>query len=57
MIEESTRNAVLVLEALPIISGEKLSEALTEVERLVKDLLGGKITLKILSKDQLEMEI
>lgn len=57
MIEETTKNAVLVLEALPIISGEKFSEALVEAERLVKDLLGGEISLKILSKDELEVEI
>lgn len=57
MVEESTKNAVLVLEALPEISEKKFEEVPREVEQVLKDLLGGEIMLKILSKDRLEMEI
>ena len=56
-IEENTKNAVLVLEVLPEIGDEKLVLALKEAVDLTKELLGAEITAKILSADQLEMEI
>lgn len=57
MIEENTKNSVLVLEALPIITDEKLKEAVNEAGCLIEKLLGGEITTNILSRDNLEMEI
>lgn len=57
MVEDYTKNAVLVLEALPEMEEKRFNEILTETERLAKDLLGGQITLKILSENQSEMEI
>ncbi|HUV72460.1 MAG TPA: phenylalanine--tRNA ligase beta subunit-related protein [Clostridia bacterium] len=47
-IERKTKNAILVLEALPAVTEEKLRKALEQTENLVKGFLGGKIKSKIL---------
>ena len=57
IVEDYTKNAVMVLEVLPETEEKRFNEILTETEQLAKDLLGGQITLKILSESQLEMEI
>lgn len=55
MIEEATKNAVLVLEALPSISNERLKEAMTESKRLIEDLLGGKVISELLDGTNFEI--
>lgn len=56
-IEESTGSAVMVLEALPTITDEKLKGVITEAGVLIKDMLGGEVTINILSRDNLEVEM
>lgn len=56
-IEEKTKNAVLVLEMSPSISEEKFHQALAETEKLVKELLGGEVVVKVLSKEEPILEV
>jgi len=55
-IEATTRNAVLVQEALPAVSEEKFNQALSEAKSLVENFLSGSTIVKILRENALELE-
>ena len=51
-IEETTQNAMLVIEKVPALGRETLIEALTETKQLIEKYLHGRCDIVILSKDQ-----
>lgn len=56
-IEETTKNAILVIEKVPGIVREKLDGALSETQTLIERYLHGKCAMVILSHDQTSYEI
>jgi DNA/RNA-binding domain of Phe-tRNA-synthetase-like protein len=56
-IDENTKNAVLVIEALPVVSDEKLMSVLGEAKRLIEEQLGGRAMQKVLSVNDPEIEV
>jgi DNA/RNA-binding domain of Phe-tRNA-synthetase-like protein len=54
-LTEGTRNAVLVLEALPPILVSELSEAARDLERLVLEHCGGQARVEILDRQRPEV--
>ena len=56
-LTESTRNAVLVLEALPPLLASELEAAARELERLVSERCGGEARVEILDRQRPEAAI
>ncbi len=56
-LTDGTKNALLVLEALPPLSREELKKALKELQELVAAHCGGEITPYFLDKEALEIVI
>jgi DNA/RNA-binding domain of Phe-tRNA-synthetase-like protein len=56
-LTEGTRNAVLVLEAIPPISGSELERAAKELEGLVLEHCGGKVTVELLNRGRPEADL
>jgi DNA/RNA-binding domain of Phe-tRNA-synthetase-like protein len=56
-LTEATRNAVLVLEALPPILRSELEEAARELERLVLERCGGEARVEVLDQKRPEVAI
>ena len=57
VLRDETTNCVLVIVALNPVSDETLSNAINELENLVKKYCGGKTSSKILIKDDSSFEM
>jgi len=56
-IEETTRNAILVIEKVPVIGHAQLEDALSETQALIERYLHGKCAMVILSRDKTSYEL
>ncbi|MBI3190763.1 hypothetical protein HYZ41_03600, partial [archaeon] len=54
---ESTKNCVLVIEGLSLVTRQEVEDATAELKEMVKKFCGGDIEYKILDKNQSEIEL
>lgn len=56
-LTEQTKQAVIVIESLPTVTVENLTQAITELEMLIKKFCGGTITTSVLNKENSETKL
>lgn len=54
---EHTKNAILVIEALPPVTKEEVESATKELKELIEKFCGGEIDYSVLEKENAKMEI
>ena len=56
LLDEQTKEAILFIESIDETNLENIKNASLEMENLIKDKLKGKTILKILNKENFEIE-